>query len=57
MNQDKHQHEDKGKRKDDELTEKEKEKKVDREVKESFPASDPPSYSQPGKEDIKDPEN
>lgn len=42
---------------DDKLSKKQKQKKVDEEVKESFPASDPPSYSNPGKEDIKDPKN
>ncbi len=36
-------------------TEKEKiEKKIDEELEQSFPASDPPSYSQPGNDDIKD---
>jgi len=30
------------------------EKKIDHELEETFPASDPPSYSQPGNDDIKD---
>jgi len=35
-------------------TEKEEvEKKIDEELDQSFPASDPPSYSQPGNDDIK----
>jgi hypothetical protein len=29
------------------------EKKIDHELEETFPASDPPSYSQPGNDDIK----
>ena len=29
------------------------EKKIDEELDQSFPASDPPSYSQPGNDDIK----
>jgi hypothetical protein len=29
------------------------EKKIDEELEETFPASDPPSYSQPGNDDIK----
>ena len=29
------------------------EKKIDEELNQSFPASDPPSYSQPGNHDIK----
>lgn len=30
------------------------EEKIDEELIESFPASDPPSYSQPGNDDIKE---
>lgn len=30
------------------------EHKIDAELNDSFPASDPPSYSQPGNDDIKD---
>ena len=30
------------------------EEKIDAELADSFPASDPPSYSQPGNDDIKD---
>jgi hypothetical protein len=30
------------------------EEKIDEELDQSFPASDPPSYSQPGNDDIKD---
>jgi hypothetical protein len=38
----------------DNQTEKERiEKKIDEELEQSFPASDPPSYSQPGNDDIK----
>ena len=29
------------------------EEKIDEELEQSFPASDPPSYSQPGNDDIK----
>ena len=29
------------------------EEKIDHELEDSFPASDPPSYSQPGNDDIK----
>ncbi len=29
------------------------ERKIDEELEQSFPASDPPSYSQPGNDDIK----
>jgi hypothetical protein len=29
------------------------EEKIDEELEETFPASDPPSYSQPGNDDIK----
>lgn len=29
------------------------EEKIDAELEDSFPASDPPSYSQPGNDDIK----
>jgi hypothetical protein len=32
---------------------KELEKRIDEELDQSFPASDPPSYSQPGNDDIK----
>lgn len=41
--------------KDLETTEerKELEKRIDEELDQSFPASDPPSYSQPGNDDIK----
>ena len=30
------------------------EQKIDEELDQSFPASDPPSYSQPGNDDIKE---
>jgi hypothetical protein len=40
-------------RKDETKEEKEKiEEKIDEELEQSFPASDPPSYSQPGNDDI-----
>lgn len=31
------------------------EEEIDEQLEQTFPASDPPSYSQPGNEDIKDP--
>jgi len=30
----------------------ERERKIDEQIEQSFPASDPPSYSQPGNDDI-----
>lgn len=30
----------------------EQERKIDEQIEQSFPASDPPSYSQPGNDDI-----
>lgn len=30
----------------------ERERKIDEEIEQSFPASDPPSYSQPGNNDL-----
>lgn len=41
-------------KKSEDIEEKEQiEKKIDGELDQSFPASDPPSYSQPGNDDIK----
>lgn len=40
----------KGKMKDTERIKK-REKKIDEEIEQTFPASDPPSYSQPGNDD------
>lgn len=33
----------------------EEEREIDEQLEQTFPASDPPSFSQPGNEDIKDP--
>lgn len=62
MKKDQEQVQDKQKHEQDEH-EKDVQKKIDHELEDTFPASDPPSYSQPGNDDdegnydIKDAEN